>query len=244
MATGRVPTTANSPLTAKGDLFGYSTTQARVPVGSNNQTLIADSAEATGLKYAASLQSTLTTTGDIIYASAANTPARLGIGSSGQVLTVASGVPSWATASSPSYVGVRAITSSASVNYTASVDTAIPYAAEDFDTNGFHDNSTNNSRITIPSGYSGKYLITGQLELGIVSTTYLQLRLYKNGSLLNAQLGRLFNLAHNSSTQPMIAGSTVLSLVAGDYIQLMATSSDTNASTSTYSSFTATFLGA
>ena len=42
-------------------------------------------------------KATLTTTGDIYYASAANTPARLGIGSSAQVLTVASGVPSWAT---------------------------------------------------------------------------------------------------------------------------------------------------
>jgi len=42
----------------------------------------------------------ITTAGDILYASAANTPARLGIGSSGQVLTVASGIPSWATASS------------------------------------------------------------------------------------------------------------------------------------------------
>jgi hypothetical protein len=39
----------------------------------------------------------LTTTGDTIYASAASTPARLGIGTSGQVLTVAGGVPSWAT---------------------------------------------------------------------------------------------------------------------------------------------------
>jgi hypothetical protein len=39
-----------------------------------------------------------TTTGDIIYASAANTPARLGIGSTGQVLTVSGGVPSWAAA--------------------------------------------------------------------------------------------------------------------------------------------------
>jgi len=47
-------------------------------------------------------KSTLTTTGDIYYASAANTPARIGIGSSGQVLTVASGIPSWATASSGS----------------------------------------------------------------------------------------------------------------------------------------------
>lgn len=41
-----------------------------------------------------------TTTGDIIYASSANTPARLGIGSSNQVLTVSGGVPTWATPAS------------------------------------------------------------------------------------------------------------------------------------------------
>jgi hypothetical protein len=41
-----------------------------------------------------------TTLGDIAYSSAtANTNTRLGIGSAGQVLTVASGVPSWATSS-------------------------------------------------------------------------------------------------------------------------------------------------
>jgi hypothetical protein len=51
MATGRVPTTANSPLTAKGDLFGYSTTQARVAVGNNGETLVADSSATTGLRY-------------------------------------------------------------------------------------------------------------------------------------------------------------------------------------------------
>jgi len=42
-------------------------------------------------------KSTLTTTGDIYYASAANTPARLGIGSTDQVLKVSGGVPVWAT---------------------------------------------------------------------------------------------------------------------------------------------------
>lgn len=43
----------------------------------------------------------LTTTGDTIYASGASTPARLGIGTTGQVLTVsAGGIPSWATSSS------------------------------------------------------------------------------------------------------------------------------------------------
>jgi hypothetical protein len=38
-----------------------------------------------------------TTTGDIIYASAANTPARLGIGSTDQILKVTGGIPAWAT---------------------------------------------------------------------------------------------------------------------------------------------------
>lgn len=38
----------------------------------------------------------MTTTGDIIYSSPGSTPVRLGIGSTGNVLTVASGVPSWA----------------------------------------------------------------------------------------------------------------------------------------------------
>ena len=42
----------------------------------------------------------MTTTGDTIYSSSGSTPARLGIGTTGQVLTVAGGVPSWATPSS------------------------------------------------------------------------------------------------------------------------------------------------
>ena len=41
----------------------------------------------------------MTTTGDIIYSSSGSTPARLGIGTTGQVVTVASGLPSWATPS-------------------------------------------------------------------------------------------------------------------------------------------------
>jgi hypothetical protein len=43
----------------------------------------------------------MTTTGDTIYSSSGSTPARLGIGTSGQVLTVSgAGIPSWATAAS------------------------------------------------------------------------------------------------------------------------------------------------
>jgi hypothetical protein len=45
----------------------------------------------------------MTTTGDTIYSSSGSTPARLGIGTTGQVLTVAGGVPTWATAGGASY---------------------------------------------------------------------------------------------------------------------------------------------
>jgi len=41
-----------------------------------------------------------TTTGDMIYASAANTPARLAIGSTDQVLKVTGGIPAWSTPAS------------------------------------------------------------------------------------------------------------------------------------------------
>lgn len=52
-----------------------------------------------------------TTTGDIIYASSANTPARLGIGSTDQVLTVSSGVPSWSTPASGGMTQIGTTTS-------------------------------------------------------------------------------------------------------------------------------------
>jgi hypothetical protein len=43
------------------------------------------------------LKSIGTTVGDLLYWSGVSTPARLGIGSAGQVLTVAGGIPAWAT---------------------------------------------------------------------------------------------------------------------------------------------------
>jgi hypothetical protein len=47
------------------------------------------------------------TTGDVLYASATNTLAKRAVGTSGQVLTVAGGVPTWATPASglPSQTG-------------------------------------------------------------------------------------------------------------------------------------------
>ena len=45
---------ATSPLTTKGDLWGFSTVDARFPVGADGQVVTADSTQALGVKWAAS----------------------------------------------------------------------------------------------------------------------------------------------------------------------------------------------
>ena len=64
----------------------------------------------------ANIDGLLTTTGDTYYASAAGTPARLGIGSTDQVLKVSGGVPTWATPASGALTLVKRATTSGAVN--------------------------------------------------------------------------------------------------------------------------------
>lgn len=51
---------ALSPLTTKGDVLGYSSVNARVPVGTNGQVLTADSAQTLGVKWATPTTGTVT----------------------------------------------------------------------------------------------------------------------------------------------------------------------------------------
>lgn len=50
---GSATTASISPLTTKGDVWGYSTVNARVPVGANDAVLTADSTQTLGVKWAA-----------------------------------------------------------------------------------------------------------------------------------------------------------------------------------------------
>jgi len=95
-------TTKNlNPQTTLGDIAYRSSTanvNTRLGLGTAGQVLKVNSggtapewaSDATGMT------NPLTTTGDTIYSSSGTTPARLGIGSTGNVLTVAGGVPTWA----------------------------------------------------------------------------------------------------------------------------------------------------
>jgi hypothetical protein len=99
-------TTKNlNPETTLGDISYRSSTtnvNTRLPLGTAGQVLKVNSG-ATAPEWSsdnAGMTNPMTTTGDTIYSSSGSTPARLGIGSTGNVLTVSGGVPTWAAPAS------------------------------------------------------------------------------------------------------------------------------------------------
>jgi hypothetical protein len=158
----------------------------------------------------------ITTAGDLLYGTAADTVARLGIGTAGQVLKVNSGAtaPEWGAPAAPAFVGCS-LKKVAAQTTSAATYTVITFTDEDFDTNGFHDNSTNTSRITIPSGYAGKYLITAQLSTGNGDETHTS-AIKLNGSNYNT-------LPSFKSAQSGSGGSVqtlIMNLSVGDYVEI------------------------
>lgn len=81
-----------SPLTTKGDLFGYDTSANRIPVGSNGSVLTADSSQALGVKWA-----TVTGTGTVTSVTSADANATVANTTTTPVITIVS-APKWATA--------------------------------------------------------------------------------------------------------------------------------------------------
>jgi hypothetical protein len=97
-----ITATSNSTLTTLSALTTASSLSSvgTITSGTWNGTTIAIANGGTGQTSAAAAfaaLSPLTTAGDLIYENATPAPARLAIGSSGQVLTVVSGLPAWAT---------------------------------------------------------------------------------------------------------------------------------------------------
>jgi hypothetical protein len=122
--------------------------------------------------------SLLTTTGDTIYASGANTPARLGVGTTGQVLTVSGGVPTWSAA--PSGPAFRVFRNTSQQSFSPNTPTKVQFNAESFDTDNCFDSTTNYRFTPNKSGY---YQINSNISFsGASATTIKEIYVYKNGS--------------------------------------------------------------
>jgi hypothetical protein len=189
----------------------------------------------------------LTTKGDIIVATGNATLVRQGVGANGTVLTAnsaqADGVE-WATPAAPSFVGANASANGVSWTYTNGTRVVLPLASEGYDTDNFHSTSTNNSRITIPTGKGGKYLFNGNC---FITTTpgYGFLFLYKNGATVpDSELfgGVLMNYYNNGNMR--YNGTAVVTANAGDYFELFFESDLSSGSKTLYAAFNCVYLGA
>ena len=195
------------------------------------------------------MATTITASGDIVVGTGSGTYDNLPIGTTGQVLTADTTVSpykvKWAAPSAASFVGCAVYASSQTI--TKGIYNKLAYANEDFDTDAFHDNVTNNTRITIPSGKGGKYVVCGLIQFD-TTTDAASVHLYKNGGLFNSlgiyegtiQQGR--NHAGNNNSG--IGGTVTISLAATDYIELAYYSSGSGSGTCSNSRFSVAYLGA
>lgn len=154
--TVTTPVTASRALVtgASSELAASATTATQVGYLSNVSSDVQTQLDA---KIAKTLT---TTTGDMIYASSANTPARLGIGSSGQFLKVSGGIPSWgAGASGINYMQTNPDAESDASGYTVSKNTSAAATPD----SGFVTASTNitwTRSTSTPLRGTGSFVLT------------------------------------------------------------------------------------
>lgn len=161
--------------------------------------------------------------GDLIAATANDTPARLAVGSNGQVLTADSTAATglaWTTPSAggSTFSGASVFKSGGGTQSIANVTwTTITFDSETFDVGGYHSTSTNTSRMTIPTGKSGYYQINAQATYNASSGGGTRsLRFTKNGSVI-LQTGEF---SAPSGQYPNTTIELIAYLAAGDYVEL------------------------
>lgn len=105
--------------------------------------------------------------------------------------------------------------------------TALALNSEDYDTAAMHDTVTNNSRITVPVGGDGLYLIVGFTTFAADVDGVRQLSIRKNGvTALRTVTSAVNSGAASGVSIPVMV---IVALVATDYVELVATHSAGNA---------------
>lgn len=92
--------------------------------------------------------------------------------------------------------------------------TPVQWNNEVYDTDGYHDNTTNPSRITIPSGTSGLIRLSASIAAS-AATSELGISFYKNGTKISNYEYDTENVAGN-----ICAISAPITCVAGDYFEV------------------------
>jgi hypothetical protein len=160
-------------------------------------------------------KSTYTAKGSIAAATAASTPANLSVGTNGTILvadsTASTGLK-WATTGN--FVGCRVYASSAQ-SISNATDTKIAFANESFDTDAFHSNVTNNTRLTIPTGLAGYYRVTGNLGLASNALGRRILAIAYNGGIVSQ-----IEYTPATSVEPAANITDTYYLNVGDYLEL------------------------
>ena len=107
---------------------------------------------------------------------------------------------------------------SATTSLANSTATAVAFAAENWDTDAFHDNVTNNTRLTVPAGLGGRYLVIGGCTFALNITGVRSIRLRVNGAGTNDS----FTMLPTTGLATIMSVSRELLLNAGDYVELLA----------------------
>ncbi len=111
---------------------------------------------------------------------------------------------------------------STTLSISRATDTAIPFDTTVFDTAAFWDN-TDPTKLTVPTGKGGKYLVIGQVEWSNASSTGThQAKIRLNGTTTKA-VGAVDTIidATFGGQQGAHQVVTLLSLAVGDYLELV-----------------------
>ena len=193
------------------------------------------------------MATTITASGDIVVGTGSGTYDNLPIGTTGQILTADTTVSpykvKWAASAAASFVGCLASRTS-SFSLTQNVVNKSPFDATDtYDTNSFHDTSTNNTRLTVPSGYGGYYLLFCE-NVDIPTTSAGYICFLKNNSVVSPTGQFTMNYVRNTNGNSInLTMSFVVKAVATDYFEL-GIITDASGTSSARASFGCAYLGA
>lgn len=162
--------------------------------------------------------------GDLVVGTAADAATRLAVGSDDATLVVDSlQIPGLAWQTQPA----ARVYNSANLLTGVTSWQALTFNSERFDTDGMHSTAINTSRLTVPVGGDGLYLIGGTAKFQITFpgpmggySALLGLRVLLNGTTVIVCAGDGYAAYPAASISGTFDITTLYALAAGDYVEL------------------------